>query len=206
MPGFDQNISIRVYGALLLAYPPEFRRDFGNEMLQVFRDSYRAEARSGSLPGFWFRTLWDLAVTAVKERTDRSGKEDLFMNRRSELIALLGCAAIIIVAFLLLSYGRKNEVGPILMFGHVLDALVTTGVIGNVIVFLFNKTTKLNPLRTALWTFAIVHVVLLALVLLFVSRIDPTFNAGRVLIGYVVSFVVWATLHFALRRRPEVYS
>ena len=128
------------------------------------------------------------------------------MNRRSDAIALLGCAGIILIAFLLLSYGRKNEVGAILTFGHVLDAFITTGVVGNVFVFLLGKLTNLNPLRIAIWTFAVVHAVLLLLVLMVVSRIDPVFNPPRVVVGYVVSFVTWAALHFAWRHRPAVYS
>jgi len=175
-------------------------------MLQVFRDCYRAESRQGSLFGFWFRTLTDLVFTAAKERADNSGREGVFMNRRSDAVVLAGCVGIIVVAFLLLSYGRKNEVNSILMFGHVLDALITTGVVANVIIFLLNKATKLDPLRTALWTVAVVHVVLLTLVLLVVSRIDPVFSTGRVLVGYVVSFAIWAGLHYAWRHRPEVYS
>lgn len=128
------------------------------------------------------------------------------MNRRSDAIALLGCAAIIIIAFLLLTYGRRNEVASILAFGRILDALITAGIIGNVIVFLLNKTTKLNPLRVALWTFAAVHALLLLLVVLVVSRVDPTFSLAGVVIAYVVSFVIWAGLHFAWRYRPPVYS
>ena len=201
------NISSRLYGWLLFAYPAEFRQELGDEMLQVFRDCYRAESRQGSLFGFWFRTLTDLVFTAAKERADNSGREGVFMNRRSDAVVLAVCVGIIVVAFLLLSYGRKNEVNSILMFGHVLDALITTGVVANVIIFLLNKATKLDPLRTALWTVAVVHVVLLTLVLLVVSRIDPVFSTGRVLVGYVVSFAIWAGLHYAWwRHRPEVYS
>ncbi|HET7112795.1 MAG TPA: hypothetical protein VFI57_04090 [Pyrinomonadaceae bacterium] len=206
MPISRNNISSRVYGWLLLAYPPEFRREFGDEMLQVFCDCYRAEARTGSLPRFWFRTLLDLVATAAKERADSSGKEGVFMNRRSDAIALLACAGIIVIAFLLLTYGRKNEIGSILVFGYALDALVTTGIIGNLIVFVLNKTTKLDPLRTALWTFAVVHAVALLFVLLVVRRIDPGFSSARVVTGYLVSFVIWAALHFAWRHRPPVYS
>jgi hypothetical protein len=207
MPNSYLNISSRLYGWMLFAYPLEFRREFGDEMLQVFRDCYRSEAGRGSLLGFWFRTLLDLVITAVKERTDSSGKEGVFMNKRSELIALLGCVGIIVIAFLLLSYGRRNEVASILAFGYVLDALVTTGVVGNLIVFVLNKTTKLNPLRTALWTFAVVHAVPLLLVVLVVGRNDPRFNLTATVIGYAVSFVVWAALHYAWQhRRPEVYS
>ena len=192
------NVSVRLYGWLLLAYPQEFRRAFGDQMLQVFRDCYRAEARSGSLPSFWLRTLLDLVITAAKERADSSGREGAFMNRRSDAMALLGCVAIIVIAFLLLTYGRKNEVPSILLFGYILDALITTGVIGNFIVFVLSKTTKLNPLRTAITVFAVVHGLLLLLIVVL-SRNGPRVNWAGVITGYLVSFAIWVGLHFAWR-------
>jgi hypothetical protein len=197
------NISCKLYGLLLLAYPPEFRRRFGNEMLQVFRDSYRLETCRRSLPGFWLWTLVDLVMTAAQERANRWRKEDVIMNRN--VLALLGSIGIIVVAFLLLSIGRRNEVASILLFGYVLDAVVTTGIIGNLIVFILSKTTKLDPLRTALWTFAIVHAVPLFFIVV-IGRNDPRFNLAATVVGYVVSFAIWAGLHFALQRRPPVYS
>lgn len=206
MPNTDFNNSARLYAWLLLAYPPAFRQQFADEMLQVFRDCYRHEARHGSLWSFWFRTLIDLALTAIKERADSSGKEGVFMNRRSDAIAVAARVGIIIIAFLLLSYGRRNDVASILLFGYVLDALITTGIIGNLIVFILSKTTKLNPLRLALWTFAIVHAVPLLFVVLVLSRNDPRFNVAATVIGYAVSFAIWAGLHFAWRHRPPVYS
>jgi hypothetical protein len=205
MAGFNLNISTRIYGALLVAYPPEFRHEFGDQMLQVFRDCYRAEARSGSLPGFWFRTLLDLVMTAAKERVDGSGREDVLMKRHLDLIKLLGSVAIILIAFLLFSYGKKHEVRSILLFGYVLDALITTGVIGTLIVFILSKATKLNPLRIALWTFAVVHAALYLFTVLVISRLVPT-NLTEVIVAYVVSFAIWAGFHFAWRRRPPVYS
>lgn len=197
------NISCKLYGLLLLAYPPEFRRRFQNEMVQVFRDSYRLETRRRSVPGFWVWTVVDLIVTAGQERANRWRKEDTIMNRN--LLALLGSIGIIVVAFLLLTYGRRNEVASILLFGYVLDAVVTTGVVGNLIVFILSKTTKLDPLRTALWTFAIVHAVPLLFIVL-ITRNDPRFNLAATAVGYAVSFAIWTGLHFALQRRPPVYS
>ena len=124
------------------------------------------------------------------------------MNRNVLLVAI----GIIVIAFLLLTYGRRNDVASILLFGYVLDALVTTGVVGNLIVFLLSKTTKLDPLRIALGTFAIVHAVPLLFILLVISRNDPRFNVAATVVGYVVSFAIWAGLHFAWRHRPPVYS
>ena len=124
------------------------------------------------------------------------------MNRN----LLLGAIGIIVIAFALLTYGRRNEVAAILLFGYVLDALVTTGVIGNLAFFILAKMTKFDPLRIALWTFAIVHAGLLLVAVVFVSRVEPRFNLAATVVGYVVSFAIWAALHFAWRHRPPVYS
>jgi hypothetical protein len=198
MRSIHLNISTRLYGWLLFAYPPHFRRKFGNQMLQMFRDCCRVEANRRTLPGFWWRTIIDLILTAARERTDNSGREGVFMNNtRRDAMALLACAAIIVIAILLLTYGRRNEVSSILMFGYVLDALATTGIVGNLIVFLLTKTTKLNPLRVALGTFAVVHAVPLLFLALIAGRNDPRFNLSAVVVGYVVSFLFWTGLHWA---------
>ena len=94
------NISCKLYGFLLLAYPPEFRQKFGSEMVQVFRDSYHFEINRRSLPGFWLWTLFDLIVTAMKERAYDSRKE--IMSTNKNMLTLLGCTAIIVIALLLL--------------------------------------------------------------------------------------------------------
>ncbi|HEX6800062.1 MAG TPA: Clp protease N-terminal domain-containing protein [Ktedonobacterales bacterium] len=63
-------LSVRAYRALLLAYPPGFRRDFGDEMARAFRDSCReALAWRGppALAPLWLRTLRDLAGSAAGE-------------------------------------------------------------------------------------------------------------------------------------------
>jgi hypothetical protein len=97
-----------------------------------------------------------------------------------------------------LSYGRKHEVASILTFGYALDALVTTGVIGNVIIFLLLKTTRFNPLRIAFWTLLVVHAVP-AIFIAVIGQKDPLFNPGSVAIGYVVSFLFWLFLHWVWR-------
>jgi hypothetical protein len=190
----------RFYGLLLLAYPAEFRREYGPHMSQVFRDCYYAEKRRGqtvALLRLWLRTLADLVLTAPKEHLENLGKENGIMkNMRRDALALLGCIAIIVIAFLLLSYGRSPELSSISIFGYVLDALVTAGIVGNFIVFLLVKTTKLNPLRTALWTFLVVNAAPVLVLAIIGSRIDPQFRLGSVLLGYVVSFLFWLGLHW----------
>jgi len=74
--------SERVYRALLLAYPREFRRDCGDEMVQAFGDLCREEKRRGGASGLasvWVRTLADLAATAFVERSRAMRDRWLFM-------------------------------------------------------------------------------------------------------------------------------
>ena len=171
-------------------------------MRQTFRDCSYFEADRGTLIGFWLRTLVDLVSTAAQERADNSGREGVFMNNtRRPALALLACVGIILVAFLLLDYGKRHEVSSILAFGYFLDALVVGGVIGNFIVFLLIKTTKLNPVRVAFATFAIVHALLLLLIFI-IARIDPAgINVNGTVLAHVASFLFWTALHWAWHRR-----
>jgi hypothetical protein len=192
--------SQNLFRLILLAYPREFRREYGPDMAQVFRDCYRAEKRTGdprSLWRLWLHTLVDLIRTAPKEHLEKLGEDSPVMNNlRKDALALLGCIGIIVIAFLLLAYGRKHEVTSILLIGRSLDALVTAGVVGNLIVFMIVKATRLNPLRTAFWALLSVNAVLFLVATLIGSRVDPQFSLGSVLIAYVVSFLFWYGLHF----------
>ena len=116
-------------------------------------------------------------------------------NLRNDLLAIGGCVLIIAIALFLLNYGRSHQVSSILLFGHILDALVFTGILGNLIVFLLVKLTRLRPLRVAFWTFLIVCLVP-ALALTMIAAVDSKISAPNVLIGYVVSFLFWYGLHW----------
>lgn len=196
----NSDLATRVYSLLLRGYPSPFRTDYGKDMAQLFRDCYLREKRQGGLSRlifFWFRTLLDFMRTVPREHLDNLRKENTNMrNFGRDAVALLGCIGIILAAFFLLSYGRKHEAASILMFGYVLDAIVFTGVIGNLIVFLLAKTTRLDPLRVALWTFLLLNLVP-AIVLAFIGgRIDPQFKTTATLVGYAVSFLFWFGLHW----------
>lgn len=192
------NISARIYRYLLFAYPAQFRRRFGNQMLQTFRDCYRFEVNKA---GFWLRTFIDLVWTAARERADSSGREGALMNNtRKDGVAFLACVGIIVVAIVLHRYGVRNQVSFILAFGYALDALIVTGVLGNLIFFILAKTTKLNRFRLALGTFGLVHVALYSLAAVIAMRVDPGFNLGAVTLGYVASFLFWTGLHWVWQR------
>lgn len=116
-------------------------------------------------------------------------------NPQRTVLALATCLAIILVAFLLLSYGKSHQVTSILFFGRTLDALVTAGVVGNLFIFLL-RLTRLDPVRAALGTMLVVNSILFVLAWVIGSRVDPQFNLPGVLIAYVVSFLFWFGLHW----------
>ena len=191
------SLSQKLFDLMLVAYPREFRREYGPQMAQVFRDCCRARAH-GTRAGLdlWLRTLIDLLVSAPREHLHTFRKDNSAMNNwQRNLISLGACLAIVVVAFFLLSYGRSHEVASILFFGRTLDALVTAGVVGNLIIFLL-RMSRLDPIKTALWTMLAVNGLLAMLALLIGSRVDPDFRPGSVLIAYVVSFLFWFGLHW----------
>ena len=65
------SVSVRVYRAMLVAYPKAFREDYEAQMVQVFRDSFRYAYRSHGIFGvldLWLHIFADLLVTALIER------------------------------------------------------------------------------------------------------------------------------------------
>jgi hypothetical protein len=63
--------STRIYHLLLQAYPPDFRREYGPHMAQVFRDaclkSYRQKGVAG-LVTLWLNICYDWWKTSLEER------------------------------------------------------------------------------------------------------------------------------------------
>ena len=66
------HISDRVYRALLVVYPKEFRDTYGLQMVQIFRDLCRSEIGRAGMVGIaalWVRTEFDLLSSAFAERS-----------------------------------------------------------------------------------------------------------------------------------------
>src|ERR687886_766526 len=71
------SASERLYWALLVAYPREFRREYGPQMRQVFRDLCREGRRKKSgLLRVWIRTVLDLVTTASVARICGIGRSE----------------------------------------------------------------------------------------------------------------------------------
>ena len=192
-------LSKRLFQLMLLAYPREFRLEYGPEMTQLFRDCYRdiQSGGAGTAVGFWLRTIADVIRTAPVERWDTLGKgSETMKNLKRDAIALLACIAIIVIALLLHGYVLKHGAGSVWIAGYVLDAIVSAGVVSNLVIFPLLMATHLSRFRTALWSLLIVHVTLLLIAILIGIRLEPPFPFAPVFLSYVVSFFFWLGVHW----------
>ena len=185
---------------MLFVYPRDFRREFGPDMAQVFRDCYRAEESNNGSLGICvllLHTAADLVRNAPREHLENFGKDNSVMKTLGkDVLAFLGCVGLIAAALLLLSYGRTHGASYMSIIGYSLDALVVAGIVGNFIVFVLVKATRLNPLRIAFWTLLTVNGALFIVAWIISIRIEPQFPFGSVLVSYVVSFLFWFSLHW----------
>lgn len=68
-------VSERVYRRLLLAYPTEFRREYGTDAVEAFSDAL-SEARArgfGAMAALWLRTVPDVLIHGLTERARSAG-------------------------------------------------------------------------------------------------------------------------------------
>ena len=65
--------SERVYRAMLLAYPAEHRRNYGDPMLGLFRDRLRRDGGGLGTVRVWVRVGPDLVGSAFIERLETAG-------------------------------------------------------------------------------------------------------------------------------------
>jgi hypothetical protein len=193
------SLSNQLFQLMLLAYPREFRLEYGLEMTQLFRDCYR-DIQSGGLISaivFWRRTIFDVLRTAPLERWEALERRcETMKNLKTEVLGFVACLAIIAGALGVFNYLRKSEVPPVWIIGFSLDAIITAGVVSSLIIFLLAMAARLRTFRTAVWTLAIVHGAPLLIATLLSIRIDPGFRFGMVLVAYAISFIFWLGVHW----------
>ena len=86
------RISERIYSAMLVLYPKEFRDAYGPHMTQVFRDKHREAVERAGVAGLivlWARTVFDLLFTAFAERRSASTPSASKLERTLQRIQLL---------------------------------------------------------------------------------------------------------------------
>jgi uncharacterized protein involved in exopolysaccharide biosynthesis len=107
------ELSQRLYGRLLAAYPLRHRQEYGGAMAQLFRDQCRdawAAGRTWGLLALWLRTLPDLVKTSVLERFTHlnqwkymSDKLNALRPGRSPLSVFLSVFLVVFILTLLIA-------------------------------------------------------------------------------------------------------
>lgn len=67
-------MSEKLYARLLCLYPAEFRKQYGEAMLQLFRDRLRADPSWSGVARVWLEVAYDLAVSVPKQHFARPSR------------------------------------------------------------------------------------------------------------------------------------
>ena len=74
-------ISEKLYRALLLVYPSEHRREYGEPMVQLSRDRMRRDGGGVKTPIVWVQMIFDLVCSASREHKESVMLENLQAKR-----------------------------------------------------------------------------------------------------------------------------
>ncbi len=94
-----------VYRALLVVYPREHRREYGDLMVQLFRDRMRYDGGGFRAPIIWMQMIFDLAVSAIEEHR-RGG--DMKKRLRIEAASVAALLVIVVGVGVVLSQPSDN--------------------------------------------------------------------------------------------------
>lgn len=97
------EVSEKAYRALLILYPVDFRREYGDSMAQVFRDvcrhKYQQQGHTGVVL-WWCRTLLDLTFTVIEQRRKRElPLSKATFTQQAGMFLILGGAFGVLAAF-----------------------------------------------------------------------------------------------------------
>ena len=69
----------KLFNFLLLFYPQQYRKKFGQEMFLLFRDIYQEElTKKGSVSlAFWFTQFGDITKSVIEQHIDMIGKQGM---------------------------------------------------------------------------------------------------------------------------------
>jgi hypothetical protein len=87
------SASVRLYGWLILLYPVSFRLEYGEEMIQLFRDLCWDEMKQGrgllGLLKLWSRILAELQVTTKQQHLLAGSYYRRQRNFRRSILAII---------------------------------------------------------------------------------------------------------------------
>lgn len=184
--------SEKLYGLLLLFYPAEFRREYGPHMAQLFRDRHRETFNHLRL---WSEMIVDLVRSAPREHLEKI-REGVSIMRALKTIGL--AVIIYAVAVLLIGMFLKSMRPQLPLFiGALIDALVSVGVLFNLIFLLLWSTNLMRAARAAIAS-VVISTVLAGVGLALVSSKVPAEQrpGSSAIITLILSLCVWFVVHW----------
>ena len=200
-----RTFSERAYAALLRVYPAGFRREYGREMRLLFADR-RREAGEGARPllRLWFETVGDLARTATAEHVDSLAKGEGTMRiLRTVALAVAAYAVTLLVVAPLFTHNARSMPAFV---GHLLDALIATGLIFNFVYLVLTLPRWLEGTRAVRAALVITTAVVGALITLMMMSGGPHAGVNLLVVAsQVLALLFWFTIHlwWVLRRRAS---
>src|SRR5690242_13466732 len=122
----------RIYRLLLRACPPDFRAEYGREMVLLFRD-HRQESDVRSL-GFWAAVIWDVARSALAVRAEAWRARGSDNTRRVEGIVKLAAVLTVLLGGLgLLGAAAEWVAGSKQAVSGAYELAVALGILASVL-------------------------------------------------------------------------
>jgi hypothetical protein len=193
------SASERVYAVLLRAYPAAFRKAFGREMANSFRDLCR-EA-DGATVGFWLFVLGDLlrSAPALQLEEVRVTTGNLITEGKMKTMAIL---ALIVGALEALNSAAEGIVGGVVLHGG--SALVSGGL--GTIAGVLLVASAIAMLRRSRNASAIAQGSAVACLAIFasVTLISPRFSVLATILGICFPVALLAYFRTTGGRRDSV--
>src|SRR6267143_1984286 len=177
-----------IYRLLLRAYPPDFRAEYGREMMLLFRDQCReSDVRT---VGFWARVLWDVVRSAPALRAEATRTVEVIMKLAAMLTVLLGVFGIVNAVVEWVA-GSKGAIDGRYVLAVVLAVFASVLLLGAGAAILLRRP---QPARVAL----------LASVVLFVAArlLFPWMSIFSQLVGFGLPVALLIALYWP--RKPSM--
>jgi len=146
----------RIYRLLLRAYPPDFRAEYGREMVLLFRDQCQ-ESDVRTLD-FWARVFWDVARSAPALRLEGWRKRGSENTQTVEVIMkIAGMLTVLLAAFVIVGAvgewvaGSKGAVDGRYVLAVVLGVFASVLLLGAGVAILLGTRWGRQPARIALF-------------------------------------------------------
>ena len=129
-------LSVKVYQALLVAYPTKFQQEYGEEMVQVFQDCCLRALRQGGRNGMlnlWMVTLFDFIQSVISEHAQKEIEMKKEMKpediRRAGWALILAAVSFVLSVFIAIMLTGGWDFA-IFLFMFVSLPLLVYGVLG----------------------------------------------------------------------------